>query len=138
MREDPSILDSLFAVLALTYPTVGALVASRRPENPIGWIFLATGLIALAFQGFALVYADYDLFVRPGSLPGTEYMAWFSQWIALPFVVLGTVLLLLLFPSGHLPSRRWQVVVWVMPASTPDRVPNTPFWGFQSPICGRY
>ena len=60
MDETP-LLDVLFAVLVLTYPTVGALVASRRPENPIGSIFLVTGLAVNAFQPFALAYADYGL-----------------------------------------------------------------------------
>ena len=111
--EDTPALDVLYAVLVLAYQTVGALVASRRPENPIGWIFLGTGLVAMVFQGFALTYANYSLYVRDGSLPGTEYMAWLSWWIAVPFVALATVLLLLLFPTGRLPSRRWRVVVWM-------------------------
>ncbi|MGH3148930.1 MAG: hypothetical protein ACRDTR_24380 [Rubrobacter sp.] len=58
IRGDQSPLNVLFGTLALTYPMVGALVASRRPENPIGWIFLVTGLVVNAFQGFALVYGD--------------------------------------------------------------------------------
>lgn len=117
MDESP-LLDVLFAVLALTYQTVGAFVASRVPKNPIGWIFLATGLVANAFQGFAYAYADYSLYARDGSLPVTELMAWLSYWIALPFVVLATVSLLLLFPSGRLPSRKWCVVVWIAVCGT--------------------
>lgn len=84
-EEESPLFNVLYAVLALTYQTVGAVVASRRPENPIGWNFLGTGLFANAFQGFAFAYADYSLYVRNGSLLGTEYMAWFSYWIALPF-----------------------------------------------------
>ena len=106
-------LNVLYAVLVLTYQTVGALVASRRPKNPIGWIFLGTGLVANAFQGFAFACARYSLYVRDGSMPGTEYMAWLSEWIAVPFVALTTVLLLLLFPTGRMPSRKWRVVVWM-------------------------
>jgi uncharacterized membrane protein YiaA len=116
--EETPLLNVLYAVLVLTYQTVGALVASRRPENPIGWIFLGTGLVANAFQGFALTYANYSLWVRDGSMPGTEYMAWFSYWIALPFVALATVSLLLLFPTGSLPSRKWRVVVWMAVCGT--------------------
>jgi hypothetical protein len=114
----PLLLDMLFALLTLTYPTVGALVASRRPENPIGWIFLVTGLAANAFQSFALAYADYALLVQPSRLPGETYMAWLSDWIAFPFVALATVLLLLLFPSGRLPSGRWRAVAWLAVCGT--------------------
>jgi hypothetical protein len=117
-EEESPLFNVLYAVLVLTYQTVGALVASRRPENPIGWIFLGTGLFANAFQGFAYAYADYSLYVRNGSLLGTEYMAWFSYWIALPFIALATVLLLLLFPTGTLPSPKWRVVVWVAVCGT--------------------
>jgi hypothetical protein len=116
--DQAPLLDVLIVVLMLLYQTVGALVASRRPKNPIGWIFLGTGLVANAFQGFAFGYADYSLYVRDGSLPVTEYMAWLSEWIAIPFVALATVLLLLLFPTGSLPSRKWRVVVWMAVCGT--------------------
>ena len=113
IRESSSIgWAVLFLVLLLAFPTVGALVASRRPENPIGWIFCAVGFI-LAFQAFAEAYTDYTLYVRPDSLPGVEFMAWISQWIAFPAFLLGTVLLFLLFPTGRLSSRRWRFVAWV-------------------------
>ena len=107
------LLDALFWALSLVYVTVGALVASRRPENPIGWIFCGTGLIANSFQGFAQNYADYALGVGYSSLRGGEYMAWLSDWIGPPNATLATVLLLLLFPGGRLPSRRWWIVVWM-------------------------
>ena len=116
--DETPLLNVLFAVLVLTYQTVGALIASRVPKNPIGWIFLGTGLVANAFQGFTFAYADYSLYVRDGALPVTEYMAWLSLWIAVPFVVLATVLLLLLFPTGSLPSRKWRVVVWLAVCGT--------------------
>jgi len=112
-EEWPLLLNMLFALLTLTYPTVGALVASRRPENPIGWIFLVAGLAANACQSFALAYADYSLNVQPSWLPAVSYMAWLSKWIAFPFVALATVLLLLMFPTGRLPSGRWRAVVWL-------------------------
>lgn len=110
-EDDSTLLDTLFAVLSVVYVTVGALVASRRPQNPIGWIFCGTGLIVISFQGFALSYATYALGVGYGSLPGGEYMAWVSEWVAAPIAVLATVLLLLLFPDGRLASRGWLIVV---------------------------
>ena len=103
----------LFAVLLLAFPTVGAFVASRRPENPIGWIFCGGGLINVV-QDFALRYADYTLYSQHGFLPGGKYMAWISSWIGGPSLMLLAVLLfLLLFPNGRLPSRRWRPVVWM-------------------------
>jgi hypothetical protein len=91
--------------LSLAFPTVGALVASRRPENPIGWIFCGTGLL-YGVQAFASGYADY-------ALPGGEFMAWISGWIGVPVLPLAGVLLVLLFPNGKLLSRKWQPVVWM-------------------------
>ena len=105
-------LTALFRVLSLAFPTVGALVASRRPENPIGWIFCGVGLL-YGVQAFASGYADYALLERTGSLPGGEFMAWISRWIGVPVLPLAGALLVLLFPNGKLLSRNWQPVVWV-------------------------
>jgi hypothetical protein len=117
----PTEFAILFMALAFAYPTVGALVASRRPRNPIGWIFCAVGLVQ-AFQFFATTYADYNL-SGEGTLPAAEYMAWLSEWIAIP-VVAPSAVLLLLFPTGRLPSHipfvegrlpdnTWRTVVWM-------------------------
>ncbi len=102
-------LGVLFAVLLLTFPTVGALVASRRPENPIGWIFCVVGLL-FGVGAFADTYASYALSERQDSLPGVEYAAWVSSWIGGPSGLLAAALLFLLFPTGTLPSRRWRPV----------------------------
>ncbi len=102
----------LFGALLLAFPTVGALVASRRPENPIGWIFCCGGLVNVV-QDFALRYADYTLYAQHGVLPGGRYMAWISSWVGSPSLMLLAVLLFLLFPNGRLPSRRWRAVVWM-------------------------
>ena len=112
LRGERSALDFLLEVLLLAFPTIGALIASRRPENPIGWIFCAAGFVCV-FQLFSEAYADFALFARQGSLPGTEYMAWISQWIAFPTLLLAAVFLFLLFPDGSLPSRRWLFVAWM-------------------------
>jgi hypothetical protein len=110
--DAPPALTVLFRVLSLAFPTVGALVASRRPENPIGWIFCGTGLLT-GVQAFASGYADYALPRHTGSLPGGELMAWISSWIGVPVVPLAGALLVLLFPNGKLLSRSWQPVVWM-------------------------
>jgi len=95
-----------FLVAALAFATTGALVASRLPSNPIGWIFCVIGLL-IAAGNLPYQYADYALFVSPGSLPGGETAAVLQNLGGLPpaFGLLG--LSLLLFPNGRLPSRRW-------------------------------
>jgi hypothetical protein len=108
----PPALTAFLRALSLAFPTVGALVASRRPENPIGWIFCGTGLL-YGVQAFASGYADYALLGYTGSLPGGELMDWISRWIGVPVLPLAGVLLVLLFPNGKLLSRKWQPVVWM-------------------------
>jgi hypothetical protein len=101
----------LAGVLSLAFPTVGALIASRLPANPIGWIFCCAGLV-LAMQRFTIAYADYAL-LETLALPWGQSVAWFASWVwvAIPTLL---VFLLLLFPSGRLVSRRWRIVVWVV------------------------
>jgi hypothetical protein len=110
--DTPPALTAFLRALSLAFPTVGALVASRRPENPIGWIFCGTGLL-YGVQAFASGYADYALHGHTGSLPGGELMAWISGWIGVPVLPLAGALLVLLFPNGKLLSRKWQLVVWI-------------------------
>ena len=99
----------LTGVLSLAYPAVGALIASRLPANPIGWIFCGLGLFYVA-QRFTIAYADYAL-LENYAFPWGEYVAWFSSWVGFAGPTLG-VFLMLLFPDGRLPSRRWRIVVW--------------------------
>jgi hypothetical protein len=90
---------------------VGGLVASRRPENPVGWFFLAGSLIG-ALQALTAAYAVYGLLVDPGSLPLAGMAAWFSRATQLVGPVFGFVLLPLYFPNGRPPSPRWRFVAW--------------------------
>ena len=111
-------LPILLGVLLLTFPTVGALVASRRPENSIGWIFCVAGLV-LAVGVLATAYADYALSAGRGSLPGEGYAAWLSTWIGPPAALLAAAFLFLLFPDGRLPSRRWRPAAWMAAIGSP-------------------
>jgi hypothetical protein len=99
-------------VVALAFTTIGALVASRRSENAIGWIFCVVGLVFLT-EGFALSYANFALFARSEPLPGGNVMAWASAWVGGPGLLGIFAFLLLLFPDGRLPNRRWRPVAWL-------------------------
>jgi hypothetical protein len=86
--------------------TVGAIIASRRPENLVGWLLCISGL-AVSTSSFASQYAIYALVARPGSLPLGEVSAWIAAWI-LPVIIGVQLYYLLLFPTGRLPGRRWR------------------------------
>jgi hypothetical protein len=97
--------------LAVGYSVIGAVIASRLPNHPIGWICCAVGLIA-AVDHFAGEYAVYALLAQPHTLPGGREMLWLQGWFWMLFIGL-IVFLLLLFPTGRLPSSRWRPFAWV-------------------------
>ncbi len=116
--RDPASGAASFAVSILfvaSFLTVGALIASRRPRNPIGWIFFAMSL-ALVVAIFFGNYAEYSLVVEPGALPFAKTAAWVGNWIW-PIALSPVAFFLLLFPDGHPPSRRWRGVVWLQAAA---------------------
>jgi hypothetical protein len=102
--------DVVWPLVILGFAFVGALVASQRPDNPIGWIFCG-GAVAFSLSGLGEAYAVYTLFAEPGALlGGGKTAAWFSVWV---WVLGGVPLLILfplLFPNGKLLSRRWRIV----------------------------
>ena len=110
----------LVSALAPTYGTVGAIVASRRPGNGVGWLCLALALF-ISLQDITSEYATRALEVTPGSLPAGQLVAWLSQVLELTFPLplplpslpLLGMLLLLIFPNGRFLSRGWRFVGWV-------------------------
>jgi len=108
-RPDLALLGSsdipAFVLGMLSAATVGALLAGRRPAHPVGWLLLAMGL-SLAVAGPATGYADYGALARPDALPGAGYAALYHGVdVLLLAACLGFVLLLT--PTGSLPSPRW-------------------------------
>jgi hypothetical protein len=97
-------------VVNAAVPVVGLVLATRRPENRIGWLFLAAGL-ALGLSGFSNRYALHALVADPGSWPVGRAAAWLFNvtWVIPPAVL---ALVLLLFPTGHVRSRRWRLAGW--------------------------
>jgi hypothetical protein len=106
----------IFVVPFLTFPLVGALIASNRPKNPIGWICLAVGIFWM-LANLSSSYGMYGLRVAsPGSVPFPAAIGSVGEWMWAPAVGLG-ICLILLFPDGRLPSRRWRLLAWLSGAA---------------------
>jgi len=97
-------------IVNLSVPVVGFVLASRRPENRIGWLFLVAGL-AVGLNGFSAQYGLHALVAVPGSWPAGRVLGWLSNWTwVIPAAMLA--FLFLLFPTGHVRSRRWRLAAW--------------------------
>ncbi len=97
-------------MVAVVFSAVGAVVASRRPDHPVGWLFCVIGLVG-GIRHLGAEYATYSLLVSHGSLAGGAVAAWVSSWMWVPHVGL-MVFLGLLFPNGLLPTPRWRPIAW--------------------------
>jgi signal transduction histidine kinase len=97
---------------------VGALVASRRPHNPTGWLFLFIAVVG-GLQGVEDQYVRFALLTHPGSLPLVAWAAWLNSWtLYLIFPAGAVALFMVLLPEGRLPSNRWRPVVAIAMVST--------------------
>jgi signal transduction histidine kinase len=105
----------LVEVVVIGLPMIGIVLASKRPENRIGWIFLAAGLMN-GLEDFGVSYGIRALVVAPGSLPAGRALAWMGSWITgIPLGLLA--FFFLLFPTGNLPSPRWRPAAWFVAGS---------------------
>jgi hypothetical protein len=95
----------------LAFPLVGALIASRRPNNPIGWLCLAVGILWM-LANLSSGYGMYGLLARPNSVPFPAAIGSLGEWMWVPAVGLLGIYMILLFPDGRLPSRRWHPLAW--------------------------
>jgi hypothetical protein len=98
----------------MSIPVVGFVLASRRPQNRIGWLALAAGL-TLGLSSFTGQYGQRALVAAPGSLPAGPAALWVSEWIW-PISLAMVAFLFLLFPTGRLRSRRWRPAAWFVGA----------------------
>ncbi len=98
-------------ILAASFSIVGAIIASRLPANPLGWLFCVAACV-IALEYLSAEYAVYALLAQPGSLPAGGALAWLASWAWVPSI--GCIVLsLLLFPEGGLPSSRWRWLAWL-------------------------
>jgi hypothetical protein len=115
LRMNPgadSLATNLIGVLVfMAYVTVGALIASRRPRNAVGWLLLSAGLFTIA-GSLAIDYAVYGLVTRPGTLPEAALAGATGNMLRSAGFYLIVTFLLLLFPTGRLPSPRWRWFAW--------------------------
>jgi hypothetical protein len=121
--------DLAFFVAFLLVAAGGAFMAVRLPDNRIGWLVLAEGASWL-LAGVLVSYANVALPSRAATVS-----AWIANWEwIIPIGLVGVIFLL--FPTGHLPSKRWRVVVWagilaaavtvVVAGFTPGPLPEAP------------
>ena len=94
---------------ALCFAPLGGLIAVQRPRHAIGWLLLFIAFTQGVVEA-AGVYAYHTDVAHPGIWPGAHIADWLSTFMWMPGLGVLATLLLLLFPTGHLPSRRWRVV----------------------------
>jgi signal transduction histidine kinase len=97
--------------LAIIYTYLGSVTISRRPNNPIGWIFLTVGaFFVLTGLSASVIYGALPPALTPQTLLDTAH--WLGIWTWLPAQILPVTFVFLLFPDGNLPSTRWRPIAW--------------------------
>jgi hypothetical protein len=104
LSEDGFATDVANALSRVAFATVGVLIFVRQPQHPVGWLFYTAGL-GWGVESLARTYAMYTLVVQPASLPAAESALRLLSWPVSVSQGL-SVLLILLFPTGRLPSPR--------------------------------
>jgi hypothetical protein len=110
--EIPLPVVAVLEGVVLAFGGVGAVVATRLPANPIGWILWAAGGL-MAFSLGGTTYAGISVTVFDGTLPGTLAVATFAQVDFVPLIGAVGVFVPLLFPTGRLPSPRWRLAALI-------------------------
>jgi hypothetical protein len=108
--DDPIWLTYALIAMGAAYPTVGALVASRRPSNAVGWLLCAVGL-ATAVESFTDAYRHYADAMDLAGAKAADFLYAINPGILLAIFVP------LVFPDGRLPSRRWRPLIWLVVAA---------------------
>jgi hypothetical protein len=102
---------ALSALVFSAFAVVGAIVAARRPRNPVGWLIGAGALLWTLGVCSSAVYW-HIAFGHANAPRAADYVAWLGSWTFLPAFVCLLALVPLLFPTGAPPGPRWRVVAW--------------------------
>jgi signal transduction histidine kinase len=135
--------DLPFAVAFVAFPVVGFVLASKRPDNPISWLLSGVGA-TFAMDILMNSYARYALRGGLGGRSLGTVAAAIDAPMWVPIVALPATFLILLFPSGHLPSPRWRWFAWVLGAAlvfvflgilfSPGTLENSVVPGLKNPL----
>ena len=106
------LLSAILDLAVLAYAGAGRLITSRRPGNAVGWLLALIG-VSIATSTFAEQYTVYGLATARGSVPAARQVGTLAGAAAVLTVIL-LLFLILLFPDGRLPSRRWRPVAWAL------------------------
>jgi MFS family permease len=123
-------------ITAIFYPLIGALVLRLDRRSPLGWVLCSVGILLgvfIASQQYATLALGLSDAHR--SLPGGPFVSWLASWTNLPGIVISTVFLPLLFPDGHVPTRRWRSVAWLAGAVAvvPTLMLAVAYWPLRGP-----
>jgi len=118
LGEEPLFDTLAFSAIAIAFATTGVLVATRQPDNPIGWIFCGLGV----WYGFTELWESFAYH----SLPTEDAGSWLIGW---SWILDGCsyAVIFLLFPTGRLLSCRWRRVLWMLGAACAFAIPGQAF-----------
>ena len=118
-------------VTAIGIAVLGAMIASRKPRNPLGWLMSVAGLLLGVFS----FSQQYGPLAAAESLPLVGLASWLATWTALPGIAITITSGLQLFPDGRLPSRRWRPLAWASAAAAvvPAAVMAVRAWPLRGP-----
>jgi hypothetical protein len=121
---------------ALVLPLIGALIVVGDRRHLLAWLLIAGGGF-LAMYNLAAQYAPLALGLtsRRLSLPGGDLASWLTSWTNVPGIVILAVFVILLFPDGRPPSRRWRPLAWAgaVILVVPSAILAVGYWPLRGP-----
>ena len=112
LGDRPTVASDITQPLGfLAIGAVGLLIARRKPENALGWVYLGVWAAVGVLFAFSSEYGYWATIMNPGA-PGGTFAVWLTNWAWVPIFGVLLTWTFLIFPDGHLPSPRWRPVAW--------------------------